>query len=149
MGFFPRSVWKEIGDLGAGSSRSIRRSCGVAAILGTPGKGMQAASGRGNSMGIPFKLQGFCSKRGGFNGGKEDGASQGCSSIQSPLSQHQAGVFLLFFFLTLNPADLGFCGHFRCDPSSAAQWNLLLVELRNFHPLGFCVKPLKSSQEMN
>lgn len=55
------------GKVGFGS---IRRSRSLAAILGLVEKGR----GRGNSAVIPFKFQGFCSKKGGFDGGREDGA---------------------------------------------------------------------------
>lgn len=63
---------------------------------------------KGNSAVIPFKFQGFCSKRGGFNGGTEDGAPDPAQS---------------WFFLRPKPPNSGFCGRFRCDLCSAPRWS--------------------------
>lgn len=77
------------GKVGFGS---IWWSCSLAAILGLLEKGR--AHQRGNSIVIPFKFQGFCSKKGeDLMVGREDGTSRGCSSTPSPLSSHKYAFF--------------------------------------------------------
>lgn len=83
----------------------------------TLGKGKGSSKGEFNSdsiqiPGVLFK------KRGGFNGW--EGGWNFPGLFQHPKS---AELTQICFFLAPKRADLGFCGHFRCEQHLAPQWS--------------------------